>query len=60
MKQGNYLHRLIVLDAALLLAGYGSAGADEQKYSGFISDYSGLEETKDLRGITYYAWSVQA
>ncbi|MCG6900023.1 MAG: DUF3313 domain-containing protein [Gammaproteobacteria bacterium] len=50
MKQGNYLHRLIVLGAVLLLAGYGSAGADERQYSGFINDYSGLQETTDPEG----------
>jgi hypothetical protein len=33
-----------------LLAGYGSAGAEEQQYSGFLSDYSGLEKTKDPLG----------
>jgi hypothetical protein len=40
----------VVIGTSLLLAGYGSAGAEEQQYSGFLSDYSGLEKTKDPLG----------
>lgn len=42
--------RCVVIGASLLLAGYGMADAGEQQHSGFISDYSGMEETKDALG----------
>jgi len=40
----------MVLIAGLLLAGYGPAGADNEEYSGFLKDYSGLEKYKDPAG----------
>ena len=42
--------RCVVIGTSLLLAGYGSAGAAEQQYSGFASDYSGLKKTRDPLG----------
>jgi Protein of unknown function (DUF3313) len=46
----NRICRCVVIGTSLLLAGYGSAGAEEQQYSGFISDYSGLQKTRDPLG----------
>jgi len=38
------------IGTSLLLVGHGPAGADEQKYSGFIEDYSGMEKATDPNG----------
>jgi hypothetical protein len=46
----QHLGRWIVLCTSLLLAGAGTAFADEEKYSGFISDYSGVEKVKGPLG----------
>jgi hypothetical protein len=41
----------MVIGTSLLLAGYGPAvAADDQQYSGFIEDYSGLEKATDPMG----------
>ncbi len=55
------MHTPIFLKAAclsglLVLAGCSSSLTDPVKYSGFLKDYSGLQETKSPTGKTILRW----
>jgi len=47
----NRICQWVVIGTSLLLPGYGpAAGTNDQQYSGFIEDYSGLEKATDPMG----------
>ena len=52
----NTLFKVAALSGLLLLAGCASKVAAPDQYSGFLKDYSGLQETKSATGIPTLRW----